>query len=324
MHDIYAIEPEGLCNSWERFDRIFIEGMGYGQGRLMAVFPRLKDWMREAKRNPALNQMGQVKAKSIKEKYLRRNGEEFRKRTTAINFPNDCNGANWLEKAEEMHSRVPFKAVLAEENPRSNTAVVRFDDINGECIPWSVRSSGRIPRNLESLCGCTEHLLKQCRKVAFVDPHFCFETRFLTVLKKNLEHLRDSEQIIESIEFNCSYNPQEWSKGREDTFLYNFEHSMRNESHRFMPAGSKEIASVMSFKIWRNTQRASVHPRLILTDIAGLNIESGLDAAREPESMTPVSRISGVELLEWWAEYTEPSSPFDLIKTIPVAKGDNF
>lgn len=318
MHEIYAIEPENLCDSWERFDRIFIEGMGYGQGRLMAVFPRLKEWMRDAKRNPALSRMGPVKEKSIKEKYLRRDGEEFRRRTAAINYPNDCDGGTWLEKAEDMHSKNPFKAILAEQNPRANQAVISFNDINGECIPWSVRSSGRIHRNIAALSDCAEHLLRQSRKVSFVDPHFCFETRFLGLLKENLEYLRDSEQTIESVEFNCCYNPRERSQEREDTFLYNFEHSIRNETHKFIPVGAEDIAKVMSFKIWRDTSRARAHPRLILTDIAGLNIESGLDVAPEPESMTPVSRISGVELLEWWADYTEGSSPFELIQEIPV------
>ena len=318
MHQIYAIEPESLCDSWERFDRIFIEGMGYDKGRVMAILPRLKNWMRDAKRNSSLDQMGPVKSKSIKEKYLRRDGNEFIKRTSPVSYSNAESGATWLEKAEVIHEKEPFKAIIAQNNPKNHPAVLRYEDIGGECAPWSVPSSGRILRNLSAISECKELLLKQSIKVSFIDPYFCFDPRFLNVLKRNLEYLRDSPQTIESIEFNCAYNPLVWTQDQQDTFLHNLTHSIRNQKDQYLPNDSDDLAKVMSFKVWKNTTQARVHPRLILTDIGGLNIESGLDTATELESRTPVSRISGVELLEWWAEYTEGTSPFNLLEEISV------
>src|SRR5438309_165380 len=79
----------------------------------------------------------------------------------------------WLDNAVEEHSKRPFSAIIARDNPKGVVPIVRADDLYEEEEPrWRTEPQQHIERTATEMAACAEFLLQAAQKILFIDPHF--------------------------------------------------------------------------------------------------------------------------------------------------------
>jgi hypothetical protein len=165
----YALDPEMLANEFPGKAHFFREAFGPDSIRFLSRFP--KRWMDDLKgafkrsehSDDVLTQKAIFEfAKRLQERAIKRHHGQLA-------------AGNWLAKAEHEHSHNPFHAILANENPNGNVAVIPLKNVH-EHPKWDAPRECYPMRTATALASIVEPLLIRAPDVIFVDPYFDIRT----------------------------------------------------------------------------------------------------------------------------------------------------
>lgn len=152
----YALEPE-LVSTWgNRADyRYFYNNFGLGQPRLMVEFPKLKNWRRQVlQATTGIGDMEQQKVTAM----ISMLTEKMISRTLQAEYDGT---RTWLENAEQEHSAKPFHAMIARENPRNHSAVMRGSSLGDQPdLRWDIERNRVINRTAIDMADAVSTLLQ--------------------------------------------------------------------------------------------------------------------------------------------------------------------
>lgn len=304
----YAIEPE-LVVSWgkDRADyRYFCEQFGLGTPRMMAEFPKFKNWRKQFKQAAAsadeTNELPRITAlfNLLNERLIRRDGFAYDETVS------------WLENTESENTRQEFQAILAQANPRHHAKVLTSSTMEASQF-WQVEKQVYCPRQATKMAQLVAAMLSNCAEVHFIDPHFGPDNpkwrrpleAFLNVIAAN----RPCRPAIKQITVHIS---GEGNKADFDFFRQACEKQLRTR----IPVGI-----CLTLQRWKQRGGGEkLHDRYILTDIGGLKVDPGLDDGNQGESFVVVLLERNLYEKQW-ADYVvspafEPSEdPLEIVGT---------
>lgn len=253
----YAIDPTVL-NNWQRL-RFIADAAGVSNGRLISEFPG--SWRRTV-----------VRLFDGKFGIERTKLEVQLKRITPHLIPSGgriCSGkdAPWLEHAEIAHTTAPFRAIVAGDNPRSNSSVLLIDEIDGSTELWSTKHSIPAPRDATSLADAASLLLQVSSDIVFVDPNFRPSDRFLRPFEQFLIHCAGNRgRAIPRIRVIVEHKDAKPGDVLEQTF--------QECLAPLIPSTLKcELLRVSE----KNSPSEKLHNRYVLTEWGGIDYGIGLD-----------------------------------------------
>lgn len=262
----YAIDP-ACIRSWDTFCR-FMDQIGISHGRLIADLPAR--WPAELYRQlkaSGLEEQDQNAWKRITERMARELfARKFIPREHATYRPE----MPWIENAVTEHTRRPFDAIVAKcASPRSG--IVDPADVTEEHPRWRVARTQTIPMTAKEIIGVIRPLLRVSREVLMIDPYlFCIDARayraalswrhFATVRQLGAECKNRTMSVVE---YHCG--DCDGRLGPGDAAVQEFASNIR-----------ATFQSNLGFAlcIW---PKASLHNRMILTDVGGVIFGHGLD-----------------------------------------------
>ena len=159
----YAIEPRAIGSSWATF-RYIIEKFSFDQGRLISEFP--KRWFREV--YDATSGLPPVQKKRIEEAL----NQARKSKVVRSGRPNDRGAGNWLYNALTENRRLPFRAIIAVENPGGDQAVLLADDLDELQPLMNVPHDCAVQRDAASLSAAMKEMLRFSSRILFVDPFY--------------------------------------------------------------------------------------------------------------------------------------------------------
>ena len=218
----------------------------------------------------------------------------------------------WLENAEQENSPHSFHVILARDNPRDQSNVVRAEDISPgpDNRAWdNPPPSITINRTATSMAVCLEPLLRYATQIHFIDPHFCpLQDRFKNPLREFLRIIcYGSRQITLEYHVSASYSDApDWNEFQQDC---------EDRLPELIPSGF-----TLTIRRW-NTRVGGdrFHNRYILTDIGG--VAFGNSIAEDPIGEDNISRLSDIASLRWLNKYSGDAPAFDLEGKPIVIKG---
>lgn len=260
-----AIEPEVMA-TWQYFWALWPD-LGASRGRLVAEFPA--NW-RELVCQRAY-EISSVKALSISCRIKPTLGQGGVQRwiSTRRNYDK---GKDWLNNAEKFTPPDDFAAIVARKNPRSQPHVLVAGEFEREGKHWAAPTQTEIPRTAAKLVSCANVLLRASQELVLVEPNFDpGEPRF-----------RDSFEAL----VQCRENGRSWNRlelhvkfptDRDGNYfpqaLPNRIQGMDQRLAPLIPIGSR-----LTVFFWqRKPGGKKLHPRFILTELGGLQLDYGLD-----------------------------------------------
>ncbi len=301
----YAVEPE-LVVAWgkDRADyRYFCEQFGLGTARIMAEFPKLKNWRRQfrqaAEGADPTRELPRITAlfTLLIERRVRRDGYDY-------------DGVfSWLENVESENGRQSFQAILARTNPRHHAKVLApgFAETNPL---WKVEKQSYCSRRAQDMAELVGSMLSNCSTVHFIDPYFGPENpRFRRPLEAFINVIatqRCCRPAIDTITVHTSDRAN---------FAF-FRQTCQNQLQHRISAGARLV-----FQRWKQRDGGEkLHNRYILTDIGGVKFDPGLDDGNEGETVEVI--VLERNLYEkHWNDYVEnpafdpAESPFEITGT---------
>lgn len=294
LHE-YALDP-GLITNWKDF-RYFVENFGISKGRLISRYP--KHWKRLV--YESLNGCGDVERKRIVEA-LTRIDIKLLARSNQWDETLD-----WLLNTEAEHLRNPFHAIIARANPNKNTAILIGDTIDDNTPLWKSETQEDIDRNASTMAACIATLLRSCRELIFVDPHFGPEnSRHRRPLLAFLETaLKDRTTPLIRVEYHALEKSQ---------FDF-FSKECNDRLPAFIPNGLE-----VRFKRWKTNPGGDLfHDRFILTDLGGVEFTVGLDIGNKGEK-TKVHILSDSSFLATWNKHVSSNPAYTFVDEV-IVKG---
>jgi hypothetical protein len=294
----YALQPE-LLSSWPVF-RHLSDKFGYGRGRVIARYPRR--WERMV--YESLSNCKPVEKKRIEEALIR---------LKPALYPRDHewdNNKDWLDNAIEEHIKRPFCAIIAQDNPTGDADIICEADLDEEQEPrWKAETQRPIKRLVSEMVSCAEPLLRNAKKILFVDPNFQpKEQRFKRPLKAFLQAIakRPPGIPVNSIELHIGHKSTE----TKDSF--------DRECKEHLPA---IIPSGMKIRLVR-WDKEYLHNRYILTEYGGLSFGTGLDDHDGRNNKEDDVFLLAREVYEIrWKQYQRDSPIFTLIEDDLIIEG---
>lgn len=266
LHE-YAVEPQAIGASWERF-RYVIEKFGFDRGRLISQFP--KSWFKEVYQ--AAGGLTDIQKKRVEEAL----NQAKKTKVVRSQRPYSPEAGNWLQNAIAEHGRAPFRAIVAGENPAGHGAVLLADDID-EMLPlMAVDQSCAVARDAPSIAAALQGLLKHSSQILFIDPFFSpFRTEYKSTFRECLAMVQALNPAA-ACEIHYRYHadkPTNTELEREAARLF----------PGVIPAGMR-----VTFYCWQmKTGGADFHARYLLTDRGGIAVDAGFsaDGAHETTDM---------------------------------------
>lgn len=305
----YALEPE-LVASWHDLlkYRLFVEMFGLEAGRVVSRYP--KKWTKlvwdafEADFGKTASPVD----RSRMGKLLKQITKPVAKRPGCIwDATHD-----WLINAESEHIRKPFHAILARNNPRGNTGVLRESEVLEDTAKgWDAPGTATVPRNAEEMASRVAPMLRCATKILFVDPNFrANRERFRKPLAAFLQRV-DTQTSGITIELH--------TEDRDDTPSWEeFRRECKDKLPSIIPKGL-----TLAVSRWKEREGGEkLHNRYILTDIGGVSFLIGLDEGDPGNNETDdVARLSANTYAKRWQNYAGPNGAFDLDGEVFLVEG---
>ena len=218
----------------------------------------------------------------------------------------------WLKNAEGL----PFHAILARDNPRSQPNVVRGADIySGSRTAdraWDQPPpSITVDRTAASMAACIEPMLRYATRIRFIDPHFCaLHERFQDPLCEFLRIICDSKRAV-TLELHASV-----TRSLEANALADKKSSwevFRQECEELPRIIPKDFT--LTIYLWKERKKGQgFHNRYILTDIGSVQLGTGLDreTTKGSQDQDIITRLSSFDSQIWLNKYSGPTPAFDL------------
>lgn len=286
----FALEPELLSN-WRDY-RFYVGQFGVANGRLISRYP--KKW----------KQMVIKAAQSASDvEYLRI--EESLKNIEALLLPRIHTwdeSQEWLPNAIVEHDQRPFDGILARTKLEGTDCVLCGDDIDpADPNPpqaWAIRKSIQIPRTPQDMAACVNILLRNCKQVLFVDPHYDPANR------RHNQPLREFLAAIASREPQTALPTRiEYHTSNKNPNVADFTANLNRWVKPSLPARTQ-----MTIVRWKVEE---LHNRYILTDRGGVMFGTGLDQDESlPPSEDTVTLLDTESCSELMVAYSSDTTTF--------------
>lgn len=280
IHD-YALEPELVAECDQFLYRYFYKQFSGDTGCIAVQYPYF--WRRLVQKLVGDDKRLEVLLAWLPRKQVVRNAPKWNDSFT------------WLKNAEQEKIPHPFHVILARDNPRKQSNVVRAEDISSGTAnrAWdNPPPSVTVNRTATSMAVCLEPLLRYATQIHFIDPYFrASEPRWRNPLEEFLKIICDGscEVTLEYHASACYKNAPSW-----DYFLS----ECKQYLPRLIPRGF-----TLTVRRWKNRDIGEeLHDRYILTNIGGVVIPRGLDESDEytlPEKDRGTIDILRVSLETW-------------------------
>lgn len=289
----YGLEPS-LLNNWNDF-RYFTEKFGFSKGRLISRYP--KHWKRLV--YESLSGCGDIDRKRITERLVQIDSLLL-KRSSQWN-----NAIDWLGNARIEHSRQPFHAIIARDNPHSLAHVLEADSLTDENPLWQTQRCLIIPRTPQAISNCASILFRSSSIIKLIDPYFS---------PKESRYRESFEALFSSI-------PRQISPTSIRVEIHT---KSRWESTQFKALCESFLPAIIPANL--NTQviewdefgsGEKLHNRFILTDRGGLAFGAGLDATGNGQT-DEVHLLDTNVVQRRLTQYSIPSHDFRLVGTFSI------
>lgn len=254
----YAVEPQAIGSSWPTF-LYLIEKFGFDRGRLISRLPG--KWEKKVIQAAKLAGVPDIRMASIVERL--RNAK-----LGIVDFgrPYDSE-KSWIDNALSEQQRAPFHAIIAQQNPGENAAVLPVADLDERHPLMAVAQDRAVARDAKSIADALSGLLCVGARILFVDPFFDpYNARFKNTLRECLSVVKSNNQEA-ACEIHYRYHkdkPSNVELERETVRLFS----------GVVPAGI-----TVSVYCWKEKRGgADFHARYLLTDRGGISIDSGFSA----------------------------------------------
>jgi hypothetical protein len=261
MVNEYAIDPTCLTD-WQRL-RFVADAVGAHNGRLVSEYP--KKWASILGR--AINGRPPLERTRLEILYARITPHLIPSPGRAF----DGQTIDWLTNAEATHGALPFHAIVAAQNPRNHSDVLKIDEIDTSTDLWKAPHSRTVPRTAQEMAKTASLLFQVASDIVLVDPHFAPTRRFLEPLEQFLElcfacRRRSAPRVRMVVQ----------EESRSACVGDTFEQSCRNAIAPLIPTSLQcELARIRE----KPSPSEKIHNRYVLTDWGGLDFGIGLDDA---------------------------------------------
>lgn len=311
MYQEYAIDPTTICRSFDRFKLIW-NSLGYTEGRLLSSFPSA--WAKRVVSSSAYKGLPDgLRKKAIEDHLIRE--KRLKQKSIASGREYQPDLGSWLQAAEAAHTLQPFHGVIAETNPR-DAAVSTFDELgDDEACCWNLPRPWQVKREHTAMAVAASPLLRCSKQVLFIEPYFNFGRRFTRPLRSFLSEIATYASVVERVEVHLKHN---LDLGTSEFFVETFKQEAAEKLHFYCPSGGESILKKLEFFIWESPDDNRMHPRYILTELAGLGFENGLDESDDGQTLTDVTPVSGQSLKTRWDEFQVATASRNLIHRFKV------
>lgn len=296
----YALEPD-LLSSYESC-RYFLEKFGISRGRLIAQFPT--SWPRTVRdvllRERTAGRCSELQYARIETMLANIRSALIRRRSDAYRAEDP-----WLLNAENEYGARPFRAIVAQDNPRNRDYVLIGRELDESDPLWKVAHGVIVPRTPVDLAALVQPLLRISETLVFVDRHFGPE---------NARHRHVFEELMRASVAGRPRDPVSLvyftGTAAVDQFFLD---TCRDELPRRIPAG----LTVRMAKLAERAGSEKFHNRYVLTERGGISLGIGLDPG-------PAGQTDDANLLEpdqhirRWNDYMGVQPSFDLVCQINV------
>lgn len=254
----YAVEPQAIGSSWQTF-LYLIEKFGFDRGRLISRLPC--KWEKKVIQAAKEAGVSDIRMASIIERLKNA-------KSAVVDFgrPYDTD-KSWLDNALTEHERAPFHAIIAQQNPGGNAAVLLAADVDEQQMHMAVAQDRAVSRESESIAVALSGFLRCSARILFVDPFFDpYNARYKSTLRACLAFVQaDNPGAACEIHFRYHDNkPTTVELERGAAALFN----------GVIPAGLS-----VTFFCWKQKNGgADFHARYLLTERGGVGIDAGFSA----------------------------------------------
>lgn len=303
----YGVDPQ-LISAWANhpIGDVLRPLFGVETGRLVSRFP--KDWAKQVRdlweRETDQNRRKNIEVLLIhlKEKLVSRNRDQFQ--TTR----------SWLENTEIDDTRVPFKKILSESNPRGHANVLTAGTLHQALLAeFSNRANTfSVMKTSAAMVAFLGDLFRCAGEIKFVDKNFYPRTtRFTDPLVALLVASNNQRPggRINKIEYHLEYD----SSGRHAQSIQEYVNFMPT----LIPRGF-----TIEFFFWEERIQWGLHNRYILTDIGGFTFGMGLDNS-PPRAVVAdtVARLDSGNLTALFNKFSRNQMPEILLKDTVTVVG---
>jgi hypothetical protein len=280
------------------------DAFGVEKGRVISAFP--KKWRghvrEEVNRLEAAGQLGPVKAKSLLAWLDVPAGS--RDHRMVVNKANYDSNKAWHLNAEDAWRS--FDAILSVKEIDVANAILADDDQEYLRDPkLSADIQCTIQRQRGPMVECVWPLLRDSKMVKLIEPHFNpNKPRFRNVLEALLDRLHTEGASIREIELHVRH-PEDRASNDLDPPSFTIPELRSKLSPLLRTDWGLRI------HLWKRG-REKMHPRYLLTDRGGIQIDHGWDEGEHPTETTPVLLLTQTRWAQEMARYQLGSADFKI------------
>lgn len=260
----YAIDPEVVGSNWKDC-RYLAEKFGFDKGRLISDFPE-DNWLAHAyKASADLKPMEKSKVilwlENIKRTKLVKSNRNY----------DSCMG--WIQNViKQQNASSPFHAVITKETKNNHDSIIEIDKVDEGHPLMDSPTVWNVPRTGNHIAAAIEPMLRSARVLLFIDRYFDVENL------KYQETLRSCLKITGNKQVRCEIH---FCDRKETPPINIIAKRSRNWSSNVIPNGR----SISLSKWTEHKNGEDFHARYLITDIGGINIESGFSAEGEHQKV---------------------------------------
>jgi hypothetical protein len=278
------------------------DAFGVEKGRVIAAFSRKwKGLVRdEVNRLVEQEKIGPIKAQSVI-RWLQAPAGAPDLRVAISKAAYDGSKAWHLNAADAWNA---FDAILSHNEVDTPNAILADDDHEYVLDPkFSAVTQLTIPRRRGPMVDCVWPLLRDSRLVKLVEPHFNpHKRRFRDVLEAMLDRLRSEGSFVPEIELHIRH------PGDKDPFDTTPPSFTVSDLKRNL---SPLLSSGWSLRVHLWTRgREKMHPRYLLTDRGGIQIDHGWDEGEKDTETTPIHLLTRSRWEQEMERYRPDSADF--------------
>lgn len=299
----FAVEPEVMA-TWQYFRELW-PALGVENGRLVVEYPG--NW--RARVYQLADQLcAPVRANAIKSKLgdpalrlarvVGANGRHF-------------DGGDWLGSAtRQQDGGQPFRAIFAASNPAGHPDVLQTQEFDPDAErwpsedfePWRVDTEKPIRRTAKELAAAALSLLRHCKELVIVDPHFD---------PREPRYARPFEAFVAA---QPRWSRLEIHRALTDPFLRDVQEANFRCLSEAVPEGT-----VLTVLFWpRQLDGDNMHARYLLTERGGIGYDWGLDEGRNPAETTEVRLLKHRRFLQVRDQYRRDAHYFGTPERVEI------
>jgi hypothetical protein len=181
--------------------------------------------------------------------------------------PYNREAGDWLYNALTEHRRLPFRAIIAMENPSGDQTVLLADDLDELQPLMNVPHDCAVRRDAASLSGAMKEMLRFSSRILFVDPFYDpFNGRYKSTFRECLGVI-SSLNSGAACEIHYRYHEDKPANG-----------DLEREAARLFPGVIPAGMKVTIF-CWREKDGGEdFHARYLLTERGGIAVDAGFSA----------------------------------------------